>query len=151
MHDVMVELKQLRLHGMAAAWADLVEQGRSAGLDSARWLIEHELPGVYRVHLPPDPQKLMKQVQQMQAKVQAEIAALEIEASSGGGMVKVVLDGEKRLRSIKIDPEVVDKNDVGMLEDLVLAAITEAHTKVEEAIKEKIGGLTAGMKIPGLM
>ena len=66
-------------------------------------------------------------------------------------MVKVVLDGEKRLRSIKIDPEVVDKNDVGMLEDLVLAAITEAHNKVEEAIKEKIGGLTAGMKIPGLM
>ena len=98
-----------------------------------------------------NPQKLMKQVQQMQAKVQAEIAALEIEASSGGGMVKVVLDGEKRLRSIKIDPEVVDKNDVGMLEDLVLAAITEAHNKVEEAIKEKIGGLTAGMKIPGLM
>jgi DNA-binding YbaB/EbfC family protein len=98
-----------------------------------------------------NPQKLMKQVQQMQAKVQAEIAALEIEASSGGGMVKVVMDGEKRLRSIKIDPEVVDKNDVGMLEDLVLAAITEAHNKVDEAIKEKIGGLTAGMKIPGLM
>ena len=97
-----------------------------------------------------DPRKLMKQLQQAQERIQAEIAALVIEASSGGGMVKAEMDGQKQLRSLKIDPEVVDKDDVEMLQDLVLAAVNEASRKVDEAIQEKVGGLTGGMKLPGM-
>ena len=97
-----------------------------------------------------DPRKLMKQLQQAQERIQQEIAALEIEASSGGGMVTVVMDGEKKLKSLKIDPEAVSKDDVEMLQDLVLAAVNEAARRVDDAVKEKIGGLTGGMKIPGL-
>ena len=98
-----------------------------------------------------DPRKLMKQMQQAQERIQREIAALEIEAASGGGMVKVVMDGQKNLKSLRIDPEVVSKEDVEMLQDLVTAAINEAARKVDEALQEKLGGLTAGMKIPGLL
>ncbi len=97
-----------------------------------------------------DPRKLMKQLQQAQERIQAEIAALVIEASSGGGMVKVEMDGQKQVRSLKIDPEVVDRNDVEMLQDLVLAAVNEAGRKVDEAIQEKVGGLAGGMKLPGM-
>jgi len=95
-----------------------------------------------------DPRKLMKQLQQAQEKIQAEIAALVIEATAGGGMVRAEMDGQKQLRSLKIDPEVVDKDDVQMLQDLVLAAVNEASRKVDEAIQEKVGGLTGGMKLP---
>jgi DNA-binding YbaB/EbfC family protein len=97
-----------------------------------------------------NPKQLMKQLQQAQERIQKEIQALEIEATSGGGMVKVVMDGQKNLKSLKIDPEVVSKDDVEMLQDLVTAAINEATRKVDEAIQEKIGGLTGGMKLPGL-
>lgn len=97
-----------------------------------------------------NPQKLMKQVQQMQERVQKEIAALEIEATAGGGMVKVVMDGSKNVKGLTIDPEVVSKDDVEMLQDLILAAVNEAARKVDEAIQEKLGGLAGGMKIPGL-
>ena len=96
-----------------------------------------------------DPRKLMKQLQQAQEKIQAEIAALVIEATAGGGMVKAEMDGQKQLRSLKIDPEVVNKDDVEMLQDLVLAAVNEASRKVDEAIQVKVGGLTGGMKLPG--
>ena len=97
-----------------------------------------------------NPQKLMKQMQQAKDRMEQEIAALEIEATSGGGMVKVVMDGQKALKSLRIDPEAVNKEDVEMLQDLVTAAVNEAARKVDAAIQEKIGGLTAGMKIPGL-
>lgn len=97
-----------------------------------------------------DPRKLMKQLQQAQERIQAEIAALVIEASSGGGMVTVEMDGQKQLRSLRIDPEVVSRDDVEMLQDLVLAAVNEASRKVDEAIQEKVGGLTGGMKLPGM-
>ena len=97
-----------------------------------------------------DPRKLMKQLQQQQERIQQEIAALEIEASSGGGMVTVVLDGEKHVKSLRIDPEVVSREDVEMLQDLVVAAINEAARRVDEAVKQKIGALTSGLKIPGL-
>ena len=97
-----------------------------------------------------NPQKLMKQMQQAKDRMEQEIAALEIEATSGGGMVKVVMDGQKNLKSLRIDPEAVNKEDVEMLQDLVTAAVNEAARKVDAAIQEKIGGLTAGMKIPGL-
>jgi len=69
-----------------------------------------------------NPKQLMKQLQQAQERIQKEIQALEIEATSGGGMVKVVMDGQKNLKSLKIDPEVVSKDDVEMLQDLVTAA-----------------------------
>ena len=97
-----------------------------------------------------DPRKLMKQLQQAQERIQAEIAALVIEASSGGGMVKVEMDGQKQVRSLKIDPEVVDRSDVEMLQDLVLAAVNEAGRKVDEAIQEKVGALAGGMRRPGM-
>lgn len=98
-----------------------------------------------------NPQKLMKQLQQTQERIQREIAALRISASSGGGMVTVEMDGQKQLVGLKIDPEVVSKDDVDMLQDLVLAAVNEAARRVDEAVQDKIGGLTGGLKIPGLM
>ena len=97
-----------------------------------------------------DPRKLMKQLQQTQERIQSEIAAMVVEATSGGGMVKVEMDGQKQLRRLTVDPEVVSKDDVEMLQDLILAAVNEANRKVDEAVQEKIGGLTGGMKIPGL-
>ncbi|HKZ31348.1 MAG TPA: YbaB/EbfC family nucleoid-associated protein [Vicinamibacteria bacterium] len=97
-----------------------------------------------------DPRKMMKQLQQAQERLQAEIAAILIEASAGGGVVKVEMDGQKQLKSLKIDPEVVNRDDVEMLQDLVLSAVNEASRKVEASIQEKVGGLTGGMKLPGM-
>ena len=97
-----------------------------------------------------NPQKLMKQLQQAQERVQKEIAALEIEATSGGGMVQVIMDGGKAVKTLTLDPEVVSKDDLEMLQDLIVAAVNEASRKVDEAVQEKIGGLTGGLKIPGM-
>ena len=97
-----------------------------------------------------DPRKLMKQLQQAQERVQQEIAALRIESTSGGGMVAVAMDGQKNVVSLEIDPDVVSKDDVEMLQDLVMAAINEAARKVDQAIQAKVGALTGGLKIPGL-
>ena len=97
-----------------------------------------------------DPRKLMKQVQQMQERMQEEIAALRVEATAGGGMVKVVMTGDKKLESLTIDPEVVNKDDVEMLQDLIVAAVHEATQQVEAELKDKIGAMTGGMSIPGL-
>ena len=87
----------------------------------------------------------------MQDRLQKELAVLRIEGSSGGGMVTVVLDGHKALQSIRIEPEVVNKNEVEMLQDLIVAAFNDGAAKVEEALAEKLGGLGAGLKIPGLV
>ncbi len=97
-----------------------------------------------------DPKKLMKQLQQAQERIQAEIAALDIEGTAGGGVVTVRMDGQKNLKSLKLEPDAVDKNDLEMLQDLILAAVNEAGRKVDAAIQEKVGGLTGGLKIPGL-
>ena len=97
-----------------------------------------------------NPQKLMKQLQQAQEKMQQEIAALRVEATSGGGMVQVTMDGQKNLLSLKIDPEVVSKDDVEMLQDLITAAVNEAARNVDQSVQEKVGALSAGMKIPGM-
>ena len=97
-----------------------------------------------------DPRKLMKQLQQAQEKIQAEIAALVVEATVGGGVVKVEMDGQKQLRSLKIDPEVVSKEDVEMLQDMILAAINDAHRKADEAMQQQMSGMMGGLKIPGL-
>ncbi len=97
-----------------------------------------------------DPRKMMKQLQQAQERLQAEIAQILVEASAGGGVVKVKMDGQKQLKSLKIDPEVVNRDDVEMLQDLVLSAVNDATRQVEAAIQEKVGGLTGGLKLPGM-
>jgi DNA-binding YbaB/EbfC family protein len=95
-------------------------------------------------------QAMMKQAQQMQERLQQEMADLRVEATAGGGMVTVVVSGDKQLHSIKIDPEVVSKDDVEMLQDLILAAINDAQRKVDDEMNRQMGGLMGGMKIPGL-
>jgi DNA-binding YbaB/EbfC family protein len=98
--------------------------------------------------------KMMKQVQQMQkqmVKAQEELAGEEVEASAGGGMVTVKVTGDLKITSIKIDPGAVDPDDVEMLEDMVLAAANEALRSAQELASKKLGGLTGGLNIPGLM
>jgi len=100
-----------------------------------------------------DLNKLFKTAKEMQEKLvrmNEELAAKTVEASSGGGMVKVVMNGKQELLSIKIDPEVVDRDDVEMLEDLVLAAVNEARTKVVEMVKQEMSNLAGGLPLPGL-
>ena len=96
-------------------------------------------------------QNMMKQAQQMQERLQKQMAEMRVEASAGGGMVTVVIDGTKQIQSIKIDPEAVSKEDVEMLQDLILAAINDAQRKVDEAMQSQMGGMMSGLKIPGLM
>jgi len=96
---------------------------------------------------------MMKQVQQMQAKMeqmQAELERAEVEATAGGGMVKVVANGKHDVLSITIDPQVVDKDDVEILQDLIVAAINQARQKVQELQAEQMSDITGGLKIPGL-
>ena len=96
---------------------------------------------------------LMRQAQELQArlaKAQQELSETTIEASSGGGAVKVTINGQQQIQSVKISPEVVNPDDVELLEDLVLAAISEATAKSQELATKHLGGLTGGLKIPGL-
>jgi nucleoid-associated protein EbfC len=95
-------------------------------------------------------QQMMKQAQQMQEKLQKQMADLKVEATAGGGMVTVVMNGSKQLQSIKIDPEAVSKDDVEMLQDLTLAAINDAHRKADEEMSKSMSGMMGGMKIPGM-
>jgi hypothetical protein len=95
-------------------------------------------------------QQMMKQAQQMQERLKKQMADLRVEASAGGGMVTVVVNGEKQLQSIRIDPEVVSKDDVEMLQDLIVAAINDAHRKAEEELGKSMSGMMGGMRIPGL-
>jgi len=95
-------------------------------------------------------QQMMKQAQQMQERLQKEVAEIRVEATAGGGMVTVVMTGTKLLQRLTIDPEVVSKDDVEMLQDLVLAAVNDAHRKVDEEIQRRVGGMMGGMRIPGL-
>jgi DNA-binding YbaB/EbfC family protein len=96
---------------------------------------------------------LMKQAQRMQKQmmeIQEELADRTVEATVGGGMVTVVANGQQDILSIRIDPEVVDPNDVEMLQDLILAAVNEAHRKAQEMMNQEMSKLTGGLKIPGL-
>jgi len=95
-------------------------------------------------------QKMLKQAKEMQEKLQQEMAEMRVEGSSGGGMVAVTLDGTKAMVSIKVDPEVVNKEDVEMLQDLILAAFNDAASKVDENLSQKLGAFGSGLKIPGL-
>ncbi len=96
---------------------------------------------------------LMKQAQKMQQQVenaQKELESKIFTVSSGGGIVTVEMNGKNELKSLKIDPQAVDPEDVEMLEDLIVAAIQEAHAKVSAASEEIMGKVTGGMNIPGL-
>ncbi len=96
---------------------------------------------------------MMKEAQKLQAqmeKMQEEVGRKMVEATAGGGMVTVQANGKQELIAIKIDPEVVNKDDAQMLEDLVLAACNEALRKSRELVQQELGKLTGGLKIPGL-
>jgi DNA-binding YbaB/EbfC family protein len=95
-------------------------------------------------------QKMMQQAQQMQEKLQRQMEEMRIEATAGGGMVSVVVSGNKQVKSLKIDPEVVSKDDVDMLQDLIVAAINDAHRRVDEALAGQMQGMMGGMKLPGI-
>ena len=95
-------------------------------------------------------QQMMKQAQQMQERLQKQMAELKVEASAGGGMVTVVVNGSKQIQSLKIDPEVVSKEDVEMLQDLILAAVNDAQRKADEQLAQTMGGMMGGLQIPGL-
>lgn len=96
---------------------------------------------------------IMKQAKMMQekiGKIQEEMANKTVEASAGGGMIKTVINGRQEMVSIKIDPEVVNPDDIEMLEDLILAAINEGIKRSQEMMAEEMSKITGGMNIPGL-
>ena len=97
-----------------------------------------------------DMDQILKQAQAMQEKFKQELEGMTVEGSSGGGMVTVQMTGNKVIASVKIDPEVVDRDDVEMLQDLIAAAVNETARKVDEETQQRLGGMTGGMKIPGL-
>lgn len=102
----------------------------------------------------PNMGNLLKKAQQLQekmAKMQEELGERTVETSAGGGMVTVVANGKQEIVSIKIDPEVVDANDIEMLEDLILAAVNDALNQAKQMVSEEMTKLTGGVKIPGLM
>ncbi|MCX7912261.1 MAG: YbaB/EbfC family nucleoid-associated protein [Dehalococcoidales bacterium] len=97
---------------------------------------------------------MMQQAQKLQAqflKIQEELANTTVEASSGGGAVRVTMNGQQQITAVKISPEVVNPADVEMLEALVLTAVREAQAKAQELAAKKMGALTGGLKLPGLM
>jgi len=95
-------------------------------------------------------QKMLKQAKEMQDKLQKELADLRVEGTSGGGMVSITLDGQKNLVSVRFDPEVINRDDIEMLQDLVVAAFNDAAAKVDEHLSQKLSALGGGLKIPGL-
>jgi DNA-binding YbaB/EbfC family protein len=94
--------------------------------------------------------QMMQQAKQMQERLQKQMADMRVEATAGGGMVTVVVNGNKQLQKITIDPEVVSKDDVEMLQDMILAAVNDASRKVDEQLGQQMSGLMGGLKIPGL-
>ena len=97
--------------------------------------------------------RMLRQAQELQAKLvkaQQELGDLTVEGSAGGGAVTVVADGHQNVRSIKISPDAVDPQDVGLLEDLVLAAVNDALAKSQKMAQDRLGSLTGNMRIPGL-
>jgi len=94
--------------------------------------------------------EVMQQAKQMQEQLQKRMSELRVEASAGGGMVTVVVNGAKQVQSITIDPEVVSKDEVEMLQDLIAAAVNDASRKVDEQLGQSMSGLLGGLKIPGL-
>jgi len=93
---------------------------------------------------------MMKQAQEMQERLKQQMAGMRIEATAGGGMVTVVVNGTKQIQSIRIDPEVVSKDEVEMLQDLIVAAVNDAGRKVDEQLGQTMSGLMGGLKLPGM-
>ena len=98
----------------------------------------------------PNMQQILKQAQKMQEQLQKQMEDLVVEASAGGGMVTVKMNGQKQLLSVAIDPEALSSSDREMLQDLILAAVNEANRKVDEQLQSQLGNLAGGLKIPGL-
>jgi len=95
-------------------------------------------------------QAMMKQAQEMQERLKKQMADLRVEATAGGGMVTVVMNGTKQVQSIAIDPDVVSREELEMLQDLIVAAVNDAGRKVDEQLGQTMSGLMGGLKIPGL-
>ena len=95
-------------------------------------------------------QKMMQQAQQMQENLQKQLKQTTVEATAGGGMVRVVMNGVKEIRSLTIDPEVVSPDDVEMLQDLIIAAVSDAQRRADDLVSQQMGGMMGGLKIPGL-
>jgi hypothetical protein len=95
-------------------------------------------------------QQIMKQVQQMQEQLQKQLDDLVVEASAGGGMVMVRMNGQKLLVGVQIDPEIFASHDAEMVQDLVMAAVNEANRKVDEQLASRVGNLAGGLNLPGL-
>ena len=95
-------------------------------------------------------QSMMKQAQEMQERLKQQMGDMRVEATAGGGMNTVVVNGTKQLLSVTIDPEVVSKDEVEMLQDLIVAAVNDASRKVDEQLGQTMSGLMGGLKIPGL-
>jgi len=93
---------------------------------------------------------MMQQAKQMQEQMQQRMAETRVEATSGGGMVTVVVSGTKQVLSIKIDPDVVSKDEVEMLQDLIVAALNDANRRVDEQLGHSMKGMLGGLGIPGL-
>lgn len=96
-------------------------------------------------------QQIMKQVQQLQEQLQKQLDELVVEASAGGGMVTVKMNGQKQLVSVQIDPEVFASKDGEMLQDLVVAAVNEACRKIDEQLASRVGNMAGGLNLPGLI
>ena len=97
--------------------------------------------------------KFVRQAQELQAKLakaQRELGEITVEASSGGGAVKITIDGQQHVRAVTISPEVVNTEDTEMLQDLVMTAVNEAIKKSQDLATSRLGSLTNGLKIPGL-
>jgi len=97
-----------------------------------------------------NPQQMMKQVQKMKEQLLKQQEATIVDATAGGGMVSLKMNGNKQLVSIQIDPEVFASADTEMLQDLIVAAVNECVRKVDEVLEKQLGGITSGLKIPGL-
>jgi hypothetical protein len=95
-------------------------------------------------------QQILKQVQQFQEQLQKQLDELVVEASAGGGMVAVKMNGQKQLHEVRIDPEVFATHDLEMLQDLILVAVNEACRKVDEQLARQVGTLAGGMTVPGM-
>src|SRR5262245_61525232 len=96
-----------------------------------------------------NPLQMVKQAQQLQERLQKEMSSVSVEGAAGGGMVTAVVNGHKQLQKLTIDPEVVSKEDVAMLQDLITAAVNDALRKVDEELKQRVGGLMGGLGLPG--
>jgi DNA-binding YbaB/EbfC family protein len=97
---------------------------------------------------------ILRQAQQLQAKLakaQEELGSMTVEATSGGGAVKVVIDGHQKVHSVEISPEAIEAGDIELLQDLVMSAVNEAVTKSQELVNKHLSSLTGGLNIPGLL